>query len=862
MKNLLYIICILLPSFCYPQSDGLSSLEHLLIASKKSYEGDLFDFKSSRELIVNLKFRDYNEGWDRVVQNDLVNKVIHTSQKENFVIARFTFDELSLLKHDILNFDIRHKFPLTESYLPDYDPGINNITLAKSIFPDFFEFMSSIGLKENNPKNDDIDLLEKIRSSEFSSDLNDQHATDMATLIVGEGNSFYTSKGLADNSLLVTSSFLNLMPDDISFFQDEHILVQNHSYGLEVEDYYGIEAEAYDRQVFENPEIIHVFSSGNFGQENALFSPYAEIEGVANLTGTFKQSKNVLTIGAIDSSFTRLPISSIGPAYDGRIKPEFVAYGYGGTSEAAAIGSGMVAVLQAWLQNQGLTSRFDVVKSLLILGAQDLGNPGPDFEYGYGNLDLYQSLKLAQESAFFISTIEDPLFGEFEYEVKDNIDQLKIVISWVDPSAVLDNTKALSVDLDLVTLGPNGEQYLPFVLESNVDPEILNKEAKKGVDTLNNSELIIIDQPSPGKYKILVKGDNSKVNWSVIINGSIPELQITNPIDLSYADNDKSVQLRWQTGTDMEVDIAYYINDELVESFKNRKGNRMVLPKVTTTSNVKVVISNGALSDSVSFSQGPVPKLDLTWDCGDALLLEALNGEDSSNYLFYDFEVNQWSNAQISELGKYYLIDNIDKSKYNAVQLATDFNLPSPLSPAVFIDNLSGNCFYEEIVIEGVEDKVNAFISFSVLFDIQEVVLEKYLDGKFRGIDSTSIIRNEISFLDSDLIIGDNTYRFKMITSTGKTYYSNEQRYRYIPEGEFLIFPTVGFPGDGITIEKNNDSTYNFRLYDSSGRLLSDYIFDRNIGYIATYDYAPGIYFFQIVEGKFLIKSGKVVIIN
>ncbi len=63
-------------------------------------------------------------------------------------------------------------------------------------------------------------------------------------------------------------------------------------------------------------------------------------------------SKNTLSVGAVDSQGKVSPLSSRGPAYDGRIKPELVAYGEGGTSEAAALVSGVSLLLQQAYREQ------------------------------------------------------------------------------------------------------------------------------------------------------------------------------------------------------------------------------------------------------------------------------------------------------------------------------------------------------------------------------------------------------------------------------------------------------------------------------------------------------------------------------
>ncbi|QKG51544.1 S8 family serine peptidase [Hymenobacter sp. BRD67] len=132
--------------------------------------------------------------------------------------------------------------------------------------------------------------------------------------------------------------------------------VQNHSYGTGIENYYGLEALGYDQQTRQLPTLLHVFSSGNSGTDASADGLYKGLVAVANLTGQFKMSKNSLAVGATDALGQVAALSSRGPAYDGRIKPELVAYGDAGSSDASALGSGAaLLVQQAYRDSQGGT---------------------------------------------------------------------------------------------------------------------------------------------------------------------------------------------------------------------------------------------------------------------------------------------------------------------------------------------------------------------------------------------------------------------------------------------------------------------------------------------------------------------------
>ncbi|MEO6631719.1 MAG: S8 family serine peptidase, partial [Mucilaginibacter sp.] len=187
----------------------------------------------------------------------------------------------------------------TELVINDIDLGVNQISPIADNYPAINGLGINIGIKEQRYDND-LDLLGRSFNSFKAADITSGHATIMATLIGGNGNSFIRGLGAAPKVRLTSSDFARLMPDSTAIFKVFDIGVQNHSYGTGIENYYGAEAVAYDQQVMETDSITHVFSSGNIGTMAPATGLYNGISGVANLSGTFKQAKNVLVVGGTD----------------------------------------------------------------------------------------------------------------------------------------------------------------------------------------------------------------------------------------------------------------------------------------------------------------------------------------------------------------------------------------------------------------------------------------------------------------------------------------------------------------------------------------------------------------------------------
>jgi len=245
--------------------------------------------------------------------------------------------------------------------------------------------------------------------------------------------------------------------------------------------------------------------------------------------------KNVIAVGALVTSGTLpapiLPsaiasFSSRGPAKDGRVKPELVARGtavlstipgssYGpssGTSMAAPVVSGIAALIgEQWQKTFGSRAKVSELRGVLLAGAQDFGNPGPDYTYGYGVVDAKASADLIVGDGGSRSQIATVTLNQGTRVQRDitvtSQQNLKVLVTWPDPSVVLlgddaFNAKALVNDLDVTVVAPNGTTHMPYVL----DKVHYEANATRGVNVVDNTELIEIPNASPGVYKVIING--------------------------------------------------------------------------------------------------------------------------------------------------------------------------------------------------------------------------------------------------------------------------------------------------------------------------------------------------------------------
>ena len=261
-------------------------------------------------------------------------------------------------------------------------------------------------------------------------------------------------------------------------------------------------------------------------------------------------AKNVLAVGAVQTGATTeiTSFSSRGPAKDGRIKPDIVARGRlvmstypgntyranSGTSMSAPVVSGIAALLgEQWQKTFGGRPTVTEMKAIILAGGQEIGQPGPDYTHGFGIIDAKASADLIIGDGGTRSQIANGTVTQgstFERQVTVTAQQnLRILAAWPDPSVILlgndsFSAKALVNDLDLRVIGPDGTTHRPYVL----DKVNFTAPATRGVNTVDNAELVEIANAAPGVYRVIVNGTS-------VVDG---------PQDVVVVSNAKGVSLK------------------------------------------------------------------------------------------------------------------------------------------------------------------------------------------------------------------------------------------------------------------------------------------------------------------------------
>ena len=248
--------------------------------------------------------------------------------------------------------------------------------------------------------------------------------------------------------------------------------------------------------------------------------------GPFDTMGLLSAVKNVVAVGAITPNGFIAGFSSRGPAKDGRVKPDVVAKGtsqystlpgnsYGilqGTSMSSPVITGISALIVEQYRKtfNGQSPSPQQIKTLIVEGADDLGNPGPDYTYGFGLANAQAAIDLIIADGGTGSRIRVADIGQGQQTdtamTLSGTQNVRIALGWTDPEFLPPpdqaDLPALVNDLDLKVIDPSGNTVLPYVLDKS-NP---NANATRGVNHVDNMEELEIANATPGVYHVIVNG--------------------------------------------------------------------------------------------------------------------------------------------------------------------------------------------------------------------------------------------------------------------------------------------------------------------------------------------------------------------
>lgn len=484
------------------------------------------------------------------------------------------------------------------------------------------------------------------------------HEVHVSGIVAGNGNINPEYIGMAPGASVVTDQAESIIYDAASHVANHGVALTNNSYWWfsNTPGVYNYLSSLVDEQLLQYPQLQHVIIAGNPG------SDYGKVEGY------FASAKNTLTVGSVDAYDNISSFSGRGPCIDGRLKPEIVAFGdgvtstlpdhsygtYYGTSMACPGVTGVLALLYQQYNNiHGTLPNAGLIKAIACNTAQDLGNPGPDYAYGFGRINARRAAQSVAQGHYWAKSVNMGASTTHSLVVPAGCRQLRVLLYWKDPAASDAAATALVNNLDL-SLSNGSMLYRPWVL----NPLSPSQNATRGIDNRNNIEQVTIDAPAAGTYTIQVNGEGitSGASQEYFITYELiqPGIQLAYPVGGESLRPQSQTLIRWDAaGTAATVNLEYTTNNgsswsTIATAVPALQGWYEWLVPQIVSGTVKIRVSDGSYSGQslANVSIMPTPTGLVALQSNDSIRLSWTTLAEASAYDVYILK----NDAQTMEL--------------------------------------------------------------------------------------------------------------------------------------------------------------------------------------------------------------------
>ncbi|MAZ72030.1 MAG: peptidase S8 [Flavobacteriaceae bacterium] len=487
------------------------------------------------------------------------------------------------------------------------------------------------------------------------------HGDGVGGIMAGAGNLNPTIRGMAAGSDVYVVNYQSnfLDSETVNLINDGSVQITNSSYSNGCNDGYTTTTRTVDLQTQDITSLLHVFSAGNSNNNNC---GYGAGNQWGNITGGHKQGKNVIATANVFFDGTLVNSSSRGPAHDGRIKPDIAANGqnqlstnenngylsFGGTSGAAPGIAGVSAQLYEVYgdANGGALPPSGLIKATLLNTADDYGNVGPDYKFGWGIVNGLRAGKLLEEDRYLISTVSQGNTNTHNLTVPAGTTQVRFMVYWTDEPATAGANTALVNDLDLVVTDPASNTYEPWILDPTPNPATLDLPATNGPDHLNNVEQVLINNPSAGTYDIDISGFSVPMGpqeYFIVYEYITENLTVTYPQDGESLVPGENETLHWDAvNTTSDFTLEFSSDNGASWNTITTVDNDIYLYEWTVPNNItgeaKFRVTSGAFQDESdgNFSiASQVTGLEFSQVCPDSVTFAWDEVPNAENYDVY-----------------------------------------------------------------------------------------------------------------------------------------------------------------------------------------------------------------------------------
>ncbi len=361
------------------------------------------------------------------------------------------------------------------------------------------------------------------------------HGTHVTGTIIGDGTGNATARGYAPKAYVLSHNWNNVDQKRRAAKHNWNEVADNHSYASwngTADDWGQYTAECQEADWTNRDFLLNmVQAAGNYAGGTPGGAYPQQFADGSETVPSFNAHRNGFIIGAVGDNLNITGFSSRGPCRDGRLVPQFSANGesltspiaasntaydsYDGTSMASPSACGALTLLsQLWRRlHSNRMLEPDTARSVLALTCQDRGNIGPDYQYGFGIVDVKAAadLMLADVASGGKRIVRGSVHqGEvisYDVTIAPSTPSFSVSCSWLDIYANVAASVALVNDLDLELVDPSNVVRYPFkgltASAANSQNHVFTTTSANRRDTI---ELCRVANPAAGVWKVRVRG--------------------------------------------------------------------------------------------------------------------------------------------------------------------------------------------------------------------------------------------------------------------------------------------------------------------------------------------------------------------
>lgn len=528
------------------------------------------------------------------------------------------------------------------------------------------------------------------------------HGCHVTGTIIGDGTGNATARGYAPKAYVLAHLWDNVDQERRQAKHNWNHVADNHSYssGSNSPDCWGQYTAECQVNDWTNRDFLlpMVQSAGNYATSAPggwYPKPYAD--GSVSVA-SFNAHRNGFIIGAATDSADITSFSSRGPCMDGRLVPQFTANGetltssirssdtayasYSGTSMSGPSVCGAITLLsQLWKRlRSNRILEPDTARSVLALTCQDKGNPGPDYQFGFGIVDVKAAADLMLADAasgqrrIVRGYVKQGEVVEYAVTVPPATPELAVACSWLDIYCNVGAAVAVVNDLDLELVDPSNTVFYPYAgLLAAAANSQNHTFTTNGPNRRDNIELCRVANPAAGTWRVRVRGFSVPANPQIGVPNGVAGFVLASSINL----NTQTLVFEDALNTGAAVNIPDNNATGVVRSFVVNDA------RVITQARVYTRVMHNRRGDLEVILESPL---------GTMVTLKGVNSGDQNGYtdvigVFpdtrqYNDDMSALLHQHISGTWKVHVRDRVATNTGTLNYLALEFNLRTNNAPA------------------------------------------------------------------------------------------------------------------------------------------------------------------------------------